>query len=371
MVDEKKDQDGPESPQDLREFEYQEMLRAAAAINPRVPDSLSIMTATSTSENILVGSSPPPGSVFHPNLPLACVAGVSLAEVNRVRQESNAGDENRRLVWLRVGDNQLQVYIKYYDLTEEDLRDSEPRRTFEIEKVTDIKGVDESGATDAEKEEKFASLYKLIDQRISRVRGEERQRLGLREKGKGWVDYIKKNGGSMLIASVRKEWVIDGRPVSNADPYWDFGGPIDTRFLFQHNIGYVGFLNSRVSGQQRPQFADRDNTGFVLAGPVVARDGREMKAGEVLINTDKPGETICSVNLEFYGPSIEKTPRGPNLLIAKVLLPESKAREFVDAIRSAPELFIIFLNLMYPGIENPGIKYQTKQVHVTSKWEGQ
>jgi len=175
MADESKDQRSPESPLDLKDFEYQEMRQAAREINPRAPeDILNIMTATTAVENILAGSSPPPGAVFHPNLPLAYIGGKSLEEINLVRRERNA---IVRPFSLRVGDDFLLVYFEYLDLTEEHLHNSQ-LRTFRVAKASDLEGnkIDASG-----------DLDELIAQKISAVVEKERRELEKRSQGKGKI----------------------------------------------------------------------------------------------------------------------------------------------------------------------------------------
>lgn len=172
MVDEIKDQETPESPLDLKEFEHQEMLKVAAEINPQAPeDVLNIMTATTAVENILVGSSPPPGAVFHPNLPLARVTGAALEAINQVRRKINM---NPRYFSIKVGDDLLLVWFNYLDLTKEHLNNNQ-LRTFGVVEVTDLRKnkVDAPG-----------DLDKLIDDKISARREKEKQELISRLQGK-------------------------------------------------------------------------------------------------------------------------------------------------------------------------------------------
>ncbi len=175
MPDEKKDQGTPENPQDLKGLEYQEMLKEVTSVTPREPGEILEPETVTIVEHVLLSSSPPPGMVFHPNLSLACVAGASLEAVNRVRQERNANPKkSSRMMWLRVGKDFLRVYFEWLNLTEEDIKDINPRTTFRIVGVTDYDG------NPIEK----TNVDVLIDEKISAVRKKEERELMGRLRGK-------------------------------------------------------------------------------------------------------------------------------------------------------------------------------------------
>jgi len=120
----------------LKDFEYQEMVKAAVEIDPQATEnSLNGLTTLSAGENILVGSSPQPGAVFHLNLPLARVAGVQLEVINQARQKLNL---TPRPFSIRVADDLMLIWFKYRNLTEELIQDDK-LATIEVIRVTDLK----------------------------------------------------------------------------------------------------------------------------------------------------------------------------------------------------------------------------------------
>jgi len=156
---------------DLQDFEYQEMVRAAVEIDPQATeDSLNSLTTLSAGENILVGSSPQPGAVFHLNLPLARVGGVPLELINRARQKLNL---TPRPFPIRTADDLILVWFEYRDLTEE-LMQEDQLATIKVIGVTDLR----KHPIDPPE-----NLDQLIKAKISAGREKEKQALEERVRG--------------------------------------------------------------------------------------------------------------------------------------------------------------------------------------------
>ncbi|OGD63761.1 hypothetical protein A2160_03755 [Candidatus Beckwithbacteria bacterium RBG_13_42_9] len=184
-----------------------------------------------------------------------------------------------------------------------------------------------------------------------------------------WASYIEQNGASRFIGPVRGSWAINGRPLRECP---DFGTEnTGTKFLLSRNfIDPKHFWNSQISFTWLNEFARNydDKLDFLCVGPMIEK-GQSMRAGKVISATDRPNETLYSLDIIFYGPSREEQSRGSNLLQAKILLPKTKALQFLAQARQKPALARMILDSLYEGVSSPQIKYATKGVCIIAQAE--
>lgn len=153
----------------LKELEYGYMQEAAQRIDTEEPEWRSCVSAA---EHKLFGSGKD-GGVFHPNLPLAIVAGFSLEQANQKRREANKANQGR--IDLNIGDDIVRFEVEYLDLREEDIGNPEPVPAFRV-------GKGKSLYTD-EAVEAPENIDELVAQRMRKGQEEARALLIHRPKG--------------------------------------------------------------------------------------------------------------------------------------------------------------------------------------------
>ena len=155
---------GPEQSQEINEselkaYELKQMQEKAPKGDFDVSkDSPVVFRACLTpTEHKLIGSTLP-GIVFHPNLPLAAVKGVSAGEINQARERSNEHEDWRFFAKAENGEF-YQVVIKLSPIKAEQLEKEEPAYTFEVVEEQDIKGA----AIDKNNEEILKDLSNIVE----------------------------------------------------------------------------------------------------------------------------------------------------------------------------------------------------------------